>query len=288
MPRHRTVLNVTTDADGNPRETIKLGPNQKYLICEEMEEAQEAPVFQRMTRRQDIVDWIDNCVLGDLRTLRRGVESYLSAPDAGKQGGFGGGNYLLAAACCMALDYLGQVYDTTGKRNSTDRATAYVDDFMAPLNGRYKEVFLLIWRSFRNGIIHGSWPQPIHPQGQPGDFLTVGVGISDQAPHLGPDPKHPSQNLLLNSVRFLADIERSFTDGFKNWILNTPDEGVLDRAGPQIAEIQDGNTKGVAQFLVAKGWNHIPRPEVAKLNLQLSWGTIASTFSPPTTGGDSA
>jgi hypothetical protein len=61
---------------------------------------------------QDVADWIDACVLGDLRTLVHGIDAYYASPDYRTADGrpTGAGNFLLVAGCCSAIEYLGHVY----------------------------------------------------------------------------------------------------------------------------------------------------------------------------------
>jgi len=81
----------------------------------------------------------------------------------------------------MALEYFGQVYGEGG--DATARARAYVDRFLASIDQRYAEVFWLLWTSFRNGIIHGSWPQGLCIRGNPGDWLAVGANNALDGDH---------------------------------------------------------------------------------------------------------
>jgi hypothetical protein len=76
--------------------------------------------------REDLVNWIDSCVLGDLRTLRLGIDGYFATPDrrAPDGRGLGGGNFLLVAGCCLALDYFGWIY--LGRGSDEANVLAYI------------------------------------------------------------------------------------------------------------------------------------------------------------------
>jgi hypothetical protein len=56
---------------------------------------------------EDVVEWIDACVLGDLRTLVHGIDAYYASPDHVTADGrpTGAANFLLVAGCCSAIDY---------------------------------------------------------------------------------------------------------------------------------------------------------------------------------------
>jgi hypothetical protein len=59
--------------------------------------------------RTDLATWIEFCVLGDLRTLLAGVDTYYASPSHLSIDGrpLGSANFLLVAGCCSALDYFG-------------------------------------------------------------------------------------------------------------------------------------------------------------------------------------
>ena len=60
--------------------------------------------------REELANWIECNVLGDLQTLFQGINCYdAAAPDhkTPTEEVVGGGNFLLAAGCCMAIEYFG-------------------------------------------------------------------------------------------------------------------------------------------------------------------------------------
>jgi hypothetical protein len=152
----------------------------------------------------------------------------------------------------MAIEYMGQVY---GKgNNGTERAKRYVKDFLAKVEPRYSEFFDLFWRSFRNGIVHGSWPQVICLQGSEGDGITVGAGIEDGDQHFDSgDVVLPE--LIINSSRLFDDLEGSFCGGFRRWILEESDEDVLERAAPRLLRLKKGDKSAVAQIEKVRSWS---------------------------------
>ena len=78
--------------------------------------------------------------------------------------------------------------------------------------------------------------------------IAIGADNSPNGDHLGPDSGHNGKSFIISSPRFFCDIERSFNEGFQDWILNDSDEGVLKRAAPQVLEIKKGNEKGKKAF----------------------------------------
>jgi hypothetical protein len=101
----------------------------------------------------------------------------------------------------MALEYLDRIL--YGKEDALSNIREYIKKFLSPINARYEEVCDLLWRSFRNGIIHGSWPQPICVKGNNDERIVVGVGNDQDDSHLAPLPGHPQNALLVNAVQFL-------------------------------------------------------------------------------------
>lgn len=100
----RTVGSFKTDETGHPVSLPDLEPNSTFVVCHD----EEVPAAQPMESRQEIIKWIDDCILGDLRTLRLGIDRFHEKPVTPRP--LGGCNFLLAAGCCMALEYFGQVY----------------------------------------------------------------------------------------------------------------------------------------------------------------------------------
>ena len=197
-----------------------------------------------METREKIVEWIEECVLGDLRTLMLGIEERKKI--GAQSPALGGGNFFLVAGCCTALEYFGQVYNAKGS-NATDRVQEYVEEFLAPIDNRYLKVWPILWDSFRNGIVHRSWTKPVRMEGSK-ERIAIGADNSPNGGHLEPDSGHDGKSFIISSPRFFCDIERSFNEGFRDWILNDPGEGVLKRAAPQVLEIKKGDKKGKKAF----------------------------------------
>lgn len=176
----RIEKKITTGVDGHLPSHVVLDPQTDYLICRE-----ETPeVLKALKNCEAIVDWIDQCMLGDLRTLCLGIRASEESQQSQSPRCLGGGNFLLAAGCCMALEYFGQVYGQGS--DATSRAKKYTEDFLKMIDIRYVQVFGLLWRSFRNAIVHGSWPQGVCIQGQRQAWLAVGANNSATGDHLGP------------------------------------------------------------------------------------------------------
>ena len=203
-----------------------------------------------METRQKIVEWIDKCVLGDLRTMMLGIEERKKKDKRGKaeSPALGGGNFLLASDCCEALEYFGRVYGQG--TNATEKVEKYVEKFLNPIDSRYIKVWPILWDSFRNGIVHSSWTKPVRMEGCK-EQIAIGADNSPDGDHLKPDSNHVGKSFIISSPRFFCDIERSFKEGFRDWILNKSDEGILERADPQVLEVKRGNEKG------KKAFNHI-------------------------------
>ena len=242
----RSVISVKTDGDAKLPERIKkLKPNTTYMIYKD----EYVPPARKMESREEIVEWIDKCVLGDLRTVRLGIEEREKRDKRGgaESSALGGGNFLLAAGCCMTLEYFGQVY---GKgTNATESVQKYVEKFLQPIDERYIEFWPILWRSFRNGIIHGSWPQKICMEGS-GEQIAIGADNSPDGDHLRPASNHKGKSFVISSPRFFYDIECSFNknEGFRDWIRNDSDDGVLERAAPRLLEIKKSNKEGKKAF----------------------------------------
>ena len=245
----RSVQGASTDEHGCLHVT-GLEPREDYVICVD---APPGPAG-RMPSRQAIVDWIEGAILGDLRTLIIGIqerEKLVQGTSLVRL--LGGCNFLLASGCCMALEYLSQVY---GKGTNATAAThKYVEDFLAPIEPRYLQIFGVLWSSFRNGLIHGSWPQVVGAAGDGGRRIAVGANNSLSGEHLQPTEQHQGDNFVISSHRFFNDIETSFDQRFRDWILSDADDGVLERAAPRLLAINPGDMPRQAEFAVIVQWN---------------------------------
>lgn len=237
----KRAASFRTDDRGAVPAVADLVPNTEYVICVEV----PLPAVPTFRDRDHLVDWLDGAVLGDLRTLVRGINS-VAASESTEAGRLGGGNFLLAAGCCMTIEYFGQVYGQGN--NGTARAEAYVSRFLADVDRRYQEYFWLLWTSFRNGVVHGAWPQSVCVAGEPHRAVAIGANNQIDGEHFVPVTDHQGRSFVISSVRFFTDLEHSFASGFRDWILHGADPQVLDRAAARLVEIKAGNRGGVAQF----------------------------------------
>ncbi len=239
------VADVRTDEKGQLGcPSKKLEPSTKYVVCKKL------PVgpAKSMESRQKIVNWIDRCVLGDLRTMALGIKEREERNKKGEAESptLGGGNFFLAAGCCMALEYFGQVYGE-GK-NATESVQKYVEKFLKPIDARYIEAWPILWRSFRNGIVHGSWPQVICLVEGSEEKIAVGADNDPDGDHFKPASNYQGKSFAISSYRFFQDIECSFREGFRDWILQDSDDGILERAAPRLLEIKGSNSEGKKAF----------------------------------------
>lgn len=241
----RRVGSFTTNETGYPISLPSLESNSTFVVCRD----EEVPAARPMESRQEIVQWIDNCILGDLRTLRLGIDAFHGQPVTPRP--LGGCNFLLAAGCCMALEYFGQVYGQGS--DATEGVRRYVRDFLRPVDPRYWEIYGVLWSSFRNGIVHCSWPQAICVRGDDSNRIVMGANPRMDGEHLQPAANYVGNSLVISSVRFFSDIERSFDDRFRAW--NDSDDAVLVRAAPRLLEINPRDAARVREFEVIRGWN---------------------------------
>jgi hypothetical protein len=139
--------------------------------------------------RAELVTWIESCVLSDLRTLLVGVDAYYASPTHVGQDGhpLGAANFLLVAGCCSAIDYF--AFLLNGGTSDEARAKTFIDRFLAPVDLRYSEVGLLIWRCFRHGTVHRSSPKRIILEADTSSAVITGAGTESDDPHLAPSPR---------------------------------------------------------------------------------------------------
>ena len=237
----RRVCNVSVDQRG----VIKIIGNNNsiaagsYILCENT-----MPLHVDILKsRKFLVDWIEKCVFGDLRTLKRGM---FEAKKRKSRGKLGGGNFLLASGCFMALEYLAYIY--SGKDNATINIRRYTDKFLIPVNDRYKDMMELLWRSFRNGLIHCSWPQLMSREEDNSFPLLVGVGNSLTDDHLKATTVQGRPAFAISSASLLKDLYKSYNPSFKNWLLNEALEIALKRGNPQILKLRIGDVQGRRQL----------------------------------------
>ena len=206
--------------------------------------------------RTDLATWIESCVLGDLRTLLAGVDTYHASPSHLSIDGrpLGSANFLLVAGCCSALDYFAFLFKGSGSDEAN--AKAFIDRFLQPVDSRYCEVGLIIWRCFRHGTVHRSWPKRILIEGDASSAVTTGAGNETTDPHLAPSIDFPGDTFLINGRQLLSDLTLAFDRGFRNWILAESPDGVLERANPEDFFVRTGDTEGRRQLEAIKRWNH--------------------------------
>jgi hypothetical protein len=204
--------------------------------------------------RAELVTWIESCVLGDLRTLVAGVDAYYSSPTHVSSDGrpLGAANFLLVAACCSAIDYFAFLFK--GGHSDELNAKAFFDRFLAPVNRRYSEIGVLIWRCFRHGTVHRSWPKRIVLEDDTSAVIT-GAGNETSDPHLAPSPDVAGDSFLVNGRQLLVDLTRAFECTFRDWILTQAPDDVLERANPQELLVCVGDTQGRRQVETVKRWN---------------------------------
>lgn len=236
-----------TNENGEIPAGCKLEANTVYAVVPD-----SPPAANGFKDKEHLVSWIRNCVLGDLRTLRVGIQQYHADPDRSGMEGMGGGNFLLASGCCLALEYFARIFN--GPDNAVDNVRRYAERFLKPINVKYVDVGVLVWRVFRNGLIHGSWPKSIRIESEIGGQIMVGVGVEPGDPHLAPVPGWSGNSLALNAMRFLEDLEASVEGGFAEWVLKSTDP-VLERGAPQLLILHkaDGVQKEIQRVLQ---WNN--------------------------------
>ena len=219
-----------------PKKPVKPGT---YFLCKEWQPVPAGNLKSKIF----LVQWIDRCVFGDLNTLALGIRNVEKIKDKRK---YGGGNFLLASGCFLALEYLAFIYH--GRDDATTNVHAYARIFLEPVDRLYGEMMELLWRSFRNGLIHGSWPQPISCEGNRDKLVIVGVGNTLADEHFKPITNLRRLSFAISSARLLKDLYRSFKPGFKDWLLKDAGDYVLSRAAPRLLELKTGDLMGRKQF----------------------------------------
>jgi len=245
MTIHRYVCDAKTDGQGVLRASEELDADSSYVLCR-----LEVPLPDtKFPSRQRVVSWILDCLLGNLRTLTTGMAIRANRAQGNTESSsLGGGNFLLAAGCCMVIEYLGQIH-ADGK-TGTDRARSYVEEFLAPIDPRYGQYFRLIWNCLRNGIVHGSAPQAVCVRGDEGDRILVGASTGSDGEHFAAAPGFDTPTFVVNSEKFLADLEKSVRERFGPWILGPAPEDVLSRAAA-VKWLVNPRDKEVVQMISA-------------------------------------
>jgi hypothetical protein len=229
----------TTDHEGNLRAGARLLANTTYIAI-----PPDRRAAQRLKSHQELAHWIENCVLGDLRTLHLGIETLAKQPDPS----FGGGNFLLVAGCLMALEYIARIY--VGKNEAPDCVREYSSEFLAPINPRYVEACGILWRAARNGMLHASWPLRVCTQGQRNEFK-FSIGNERTDAHLVVD----GDSIGISGPRLFDDLEASVTRGFGAWLRSSTDPAVLDRGQPRVLEISPEDRQGTNELKSILGWS---------------------------------
>jgi hypothetical protein len=247
----RRIDSFTTDEAGRPVSLPDLDPSSTFVICRD----EDAPAVGAMESRDAVDRWIEGCLFGDLRTLILGIDQFHQNPETPRL--LGGCNFLLAASCFMALEYLAQVYGRG--RDATSAARHYVADFLSRVDPRYPQAFDILWSCFRNGIVHGSWPQAVCIRGDESTRIAVGANPRIDGDHFGPDQNYPAPSFIISSVRLFLDLERSYDQFFRSWLLRESDDAVLVRAAPRLLEINPRDTTRVRQLGVIREWSDAVR-----------------------------
>jgi len=152
----------------------------------------------------------------------------------------------------MALEYLARIVH--GKESAADNVREYVIRYLGKINPRYKYVGMLLWWSLRNGIVHGAWPQSVCLNDDVQDRVAIGVSVEPSDPHLEVVREDGRELFGVNARRLLEDLSRSFDEGFVPWLMGLSDvTAVLDRAGPRLLLIRDGNDDA------KRGWEFVRR-----------------------------
>jgi hypothetical protein len=243
----KKISRVTIDAQKGIKFKKSVSPGT-YFLCTEW----QPPPAGKLSSREFLVEWIGKCVFGDLRTLELGMRQVKKKNNPRK---FGGGNFLLASGCFLALEYMAFIYH--GHDDATTNVRAYARRFLETVDGRYNKMMELLWRSFRNGLIHGSWPQPISCEGSRENMVIVGVGSTLADGHFQPISSVKRLSFAISSPRLLHDLYKSFEPGFKDWLLNDAPDHVLSRGSPRLLELKRGDQVGRRQFAVIEDINRI-------------------------------
>jgi hypothetical protein len=228
----------TTDELGHLPTDVQLFPLTAYRAV-----PPDRKAAIRLSEPDDLARWIDSCVLGDLRTLKLGIDAHMSRPGLP----LGGGNFLLLAGCLMALEYFAWIYSS--EKNAVTSVRSYASAFLVPINPKYHESIEILWRAARNGMLHGSWPQRVSFQGDTKEYkFNVGNELSDA--HL----TCVNDMINISAPRFLADLEASAHNGFLSWLRGSHDTTVLERGQPRVLEISSSDARGMAGLRAMTSW----------------------------------
>jgi hypothetical protein len=231
VPKRR----FTTDSAGRVPAGVTLLPSTVYRV-----EHIDGPPVTRLNNIDELILWIRDCVLGDLRTLSRGMEQQVLDPKPG----FGGGNFLLFAGCLMALEYFARIYTAGG--DAVTRVQNYAQDFLVPINARYGIACGILWRAARNGMIHGSWPQRLSVAGESSEYKFF-VGNDARDAHLS----FQDGGICVSAPRLLVDLEGS-VDLFVSWLRKMADPETLERSQPRRLALKSSDSEAENLRLMAQ------------------------------------
>jgi hypothetical protein len=117
-------------------------------------------------------DWVERCLLGDIRTLLDGVRHYIRHGGRSDDGyPRGGANFSLPIVIGTAIDILsdvlaGETYYTEGTGTSSSeavRAGRFISKYFPGLSG---ELARLLWDGMRNGLTHDFKPKRFRYRGE--------------------------------------------------------------------------------------------------------------------------
>jgi hypothetical protein len=157
------------------------------------------------------------------------------------------------AGCCSAIDCF--AFLLNGGSSDEARAKTFIDTFLGPVDPKYSEVGLLIWRCFRHGTVHRSWPKRIILEADTSWAVITGAGTETDDPHLVPSPDVVGDCFLVNGRQLLLDLTRAVECAFRDWILTQSPNDVLERANPQDLLVRMGDAHAVRQVETIKRWN---------------------------------
>ena len=76
------------------------------------------------------------------------------------------------------------------------------------------------------------------------------------------DPRIPADSFIVNGRQLLADMQTSFDDSFREWILQDSTEEALKRANPEAVILKPGDRRAMAQL---ENVRKLPHAEKAEL-----------------------
>ena len=195
---------------------------------------------------------IDACVLGDLRTLIRGIDAYHASADHLTADGrpTGSANFLLVAGCCSAIDYLAHIYASRGSRRSEgDSLHRHFPraNQSALRRGWPPDLEVLSTRDRAPQLAETHRVGGRHSGGDHGrrqrGFGSAPVSVA----------RAGSRFALINGRQLLSDLTRAFDDRLRRWILTDASADALERAKPQDLRVGGGDIG--LQVEAVRRWN---------------------------------